>query len=356
MARGRVAVAISGGVDSSTAALLLKEDGYEVIGMHMSLWRDEKSEPDREQHQHKLKRAVNKAEEACQKLGIPFYVIELKNEFKGRVVDYFCSGYAQGRTPNPCIVCNKYIKFGLLLEEALSLGASYLATGHYARIKHFDNKYHLLKGADSSKDQSYVLYTLEQEKLSHIVFPLGDYLKTEVRKIAQQSGLPTAEEPGSQDICFIDGKYSDFLSYNIITAIGEIVNKQGVVLGKHNGVAFYTIGQRHGLGFSTGQRFFVTSIEPAQNRIVVGTEEELYSQELTAGEVSWVSGKAPFGPMDIAVKIRYKSPEVDAVIYPELNSAKIKFRQPQRAVTPGQAVVFYLNNEVIGGGIIEKQE
>lgn len=354
MARGRVAVAISGGVDSSTAALLLKEAGYEVIGMHMRLWQDYKSKPEIGQQHHKLKRAINRAEETCSKLGIPFHLVELENEFKSHVVDYFCNGYAQGRTPNPCIACNKYIKFGFLLEKAISLGADYLATGHYSRIKYSDNIYHLFQGADSSKDQSYMLYTLEQKKLRHVLFPLGDYLKTEVRKIAQQNRLPAAEEPGSQDICFIDGKYSDFLSQNVITSIGEIVNKQGKVLGKHSGVVFYTIGQRHGLGFSTGRRLFVTRIDPEQNRISVGTEEELYSQELTAGQVNWVSGEAPSGPLDVTVKIRYKSPAAVAAIYPKLNSVKVEFRQIQRAVAPGQAVVFYYNDEVIGGGIIEK--
>ncbi len=356
MPRKRVAVAVSGGVDSSAAALLLKEAGYEVIGIHMRLWGDEEPDPDIEKHQHKLKRATNKAEQVCHKLDIPFNVVDLGNEFKIQVVDYFCSGYAQGRTPNPCIVCNKYIKFGLLLDKALSLGVDYLATGHYASVNFSHDTYHLLKGADSSKDQSYMLYTLNQAKLRHIIFPLGGYLKTQVRKIAQQNSLPTAEEPGSQDVCFINGKYGDFLSQNINTAAGDIINECGEVLGRHRGVAYYTIGQRQGLGLPVGQRLYVTKIESEKNQIIVGTEEELYSQQLIASELSWVSGKPPSEPVDIAAKIRYKSSEVAATLYPILDSAKIKFHQPQRAVTPGQAVVFYQNNEVIGGGIIEKKQ
>ncbi len=356
MIRKRVAVAVSGGVDSSIAALLLKEAGYEVIGMHMRLWHDRKYGSDNQGHTFKLKMDADKAEQACHKLDIPFHVVDLENEFKNHVVDYFCNEYAQGRTPNPCIVCNKYIKFGLLLNKALSLGADYLATGHYATVKCSDGIYLLLKGADSSKDQSYMLYTLDQAKLSRIIFPLGGYSKTKVRKIAKQNCLPAAEEPGSQDVCFIRGKYGDFLSRNVGIASGEIVNRDGEVLGRHRGVAFYTLGQRHGLGFYTRQRMYVIKIEPKKNRVVVGTEEELYSGGLIAGQVSWVSGKPLSGPMDIAVKIRYKSPEVTATLYPKLSSAKVQFCQPQRAVTPGQAVVFYRNSEVIGGGIIEEQE
>jgi len=247
------------------------------------------------------------------------------------------------------------MKFGLLMEKALSLGVDYLATGHYARIRRADGAYHLLKGIDSSKDQSYILYTLEQDNLSRILFPLGDYLKVEVRKIADQNGLPTAEEPGSQDICFIDGKYSDFFRRTIVAkATGEIVNSQGVVVGQHNGIAFYTIGQRHGLGFAAGQRYYVTKIEPENNRVIVGTEEELYSRELIAKRVNWLSSRLPSDQIGSTVKIRYKSPEVAATLYPKSDSTKVEFHQPQRAVTPGQAVVFYKENEVIGGGTIEQ--
>ena len=356
MVKKRVAVAISGGFDSSVAALLLKEAGYEVIGMHMRLWRDRENGPDNLGYSSKSKIDVDKAKQVCRKLDIPFHLVDLKNEFKNQVVDYFCNEYVQGRTPNPCIVCNKYIKFGLLLDEALSLGADYLATGHYATVNCSEGIYHLLKGVDSNKDQSYVLYTLDQATLGRVVFPLGGYLKAEVCKIAKQNYLFTAEESGSQDVCFISGKYSDFLSKNVDISSGEIVTKCGEILGQHKGVAFYTVGQRHRLGFYAGQRMYVIKIEPEKNRIVVGTEEELYSGGLIAVQVNWVSGNPPSEPMDIAVKIRYKSPEVPAIIYPKLSLAKVQFREPQRAVTPGQAIVFYQNNEVIGGGIIEKQE
>lgn len=356
MARKRVAIAISGGVDSSAAALLLKESGYEVIGLHMRLWNDKKDKSGAQHYPSKLKVDFDRAERVCDKLDIPFHAIDLKNEFKTHVIDYFCNEYAQGKTPNPCIACNKYIKFGLLLNRALSLGSDYLATGHYAKVECCEGMYHLLKGKDSAKDQSYMLYALDQAQLSSLVFPLGDYLKKEVRKLARQNCLPAAEEPGSQDICFIDGEYADFLAQNVDVASGEIVDKRGEILGRHKGVAFYTVGQRHGLGFYDGQRMYVIKIEPEKNRIVVGTEEDLYSKELIAKKVNWVSGKPPSNPMDVAVKIRYKSPEVLATLYPDLSSAKVQFHRPQRAITPGQSVVFYQNDEVIGGGIIEKQE
>jgi len=356
MARKRVAVAISGGVDSSVAALLLKESGYEVIGLHMRLWNDKKDKSGAQCDPSKLKVSFDRAEQVCNKLDILFHVIDLENEFKTHVIDYFCNEYAQGRTPNPCIACNKYIKFGLLLNRALSLGADYLATGHYAKVECCGGIYHLLKGKDSTKDQSYLLYTLDQTQLSRVIFPLGIYLKSEVRKLARQNCLPAAEEPGSQDICFVDGEYTDFLAQNIDVTEGEIVDKRGEILGRHKGVPLYTVGQRHGLGFYDGQRMYVINIEPERNRIVLGTEEELYSEKLVAKKINWVSGKAPSNPMDVAVKIRYKSPEVLATLYPDLSSAKVQLHQPQRAITPGQSVVFYQNDEVIGGGIIEKQE
>ena len=356
MARKRVAIAISGGVDSSAAALLLKESGYEVIGLHMHLWNYKKDKLSSQCYTSKLKMNFDRAERVCHKLDIPFHVIDLEDEFKTHVIDYFCNGYAQGKTPNPCIACNKYIKFGLLLNRALSLGADYLATGHYAKVECCKGIYHLLKGKDSNKDQSYMLYTLDQAQLCCVVFPLGVYLKKEVRKLAKQNCLPTAEEPGSQDICFISGKHTDFLGKNVEVTSGEILDKRGEILGKHKGVAFYTVGQRHGLGFYDGRRMYVVKIEPEKNRIVVGTEEELYSEKLIAEKVNWISGKPPFNPMDVAVKIRYKSPEVLATLYPDFRSAKVQFHQPQRAITPGQSVVFYQNDEVMGGGIIEKQE
>ena len=259
----------------------------------------------------------------------------------------------QGRTPNPCIACNRHIKFGFLLEQALSLGADYLATGHYVRIEYFNDAYHLLKGVDPNKDQSYMLYTLGQDKLNHLLFPLGNYLKSEVRELARQKGLPAADRPSSQDICFTSANCGAFLSQRSTATQGEIVNRRGEVLGKHKGMPFYTVGQRHGLGLAAAERLYVTNIEPDTNRITVGTEEELCSPSLTASRVNWVSGKAPSEPITVNAKIRYRSPEVAATLYPKPDSADIRFHRPQRAIAPGQAVVFYQDSEVLGGGTIE---
>jgi tRNA-specific 2-thiouridylase len=357
MRRKLIAVAISGGVDSSAAAMLLKKSGHEVIGFHMRLWYDARTQIKIKQSCNKLEVATERAERVCDALGIPFHLIDLKDIFRSLVVEDFCYGYRRGRTPNPCIVCNKYIKFGLLLEKAMTFGADYLATGHYARVEHFDGAFHLLKGVDATKDQSYVLYTLGQEKLSRILFPLGDFLKTKVRTIAMQNGLPTATVRGSQDICFIDGRYSDFLSHNIDAAIpGEIINGRGEVLGCHRGIQFYTIGQRQKLGLTAERPLYVTKIEPEHNRIVVGAEEELYSRELIAREINWIPEKRDTDALEVTAKVRYKSPDTAATVHTEASGARVNFYQPQRAVTPGQAVVFYKNSEVIGGGTIEKTE
>jgi len=296
---------------------------------------------------------IRDAELICQTLGIPFHVIDLENEFKQYVIDYFCTEYAQGRTPNPCIACNQHIKFGFLFNHALSLGADYLATGHYAKIEYHNDTYHLLKGVDPDKDQSYMLYTLGQDKLSRILFPLGNYLKANVRELARQKGLLTASKPSSQDICFIASDYGAFLSWHFTPTPGQIVNSRGEVLGRHRGTAFYTVGQRHGLGLATAEPLYVTKIEPDKNQLIVGSKQELYNSRLAAGELNWVSGKAPSEPMTVAVKIRYRSPEVAATLYPVPDSAEVSFHQPQPAITPGQAVVFYQDNEVLGGGTIE---
>jgi len=345
MPKGKVAVALSGGVDSSAAALLLKEAAYEVVGIHARLWGSPHSEYQ-----------AHRAENICRILDIPYHQVDLQKEFELCVVDYFCQEYQQGRTPNPCVACNQHIKFGLLLNKALSLGADYLATGHYARVEPSRDRHRLLKAADTGRDQSYFLYTLTQEKLSHVLFPLGEHSRDEVKQMAKQAGLPTASKP-SQDICFISQKnYVTFLSQRFPTQPGDIVDTRGRKLGQHRGIAFYTIGQRHGLGLASGKPFYVIKIEPKRNRIVLGQEKELYSRKLTARKLNWISGKAPGEPITARARIRYKSKEAEASLFFSNDSVDVHFAQPQKAVTPGQAVVFYNAGEVLGGGIIDSNE
>jgi len=341
MTKGKVAVALSGGVDSSAAALLLKEAAYEVIGMHMRLWDSPRSE----YHAHR-------AETICRILDIPYHQVELQKEFELCVVDYFCREYRQGRTPNPCVACNQHIKFGLLLDKALSLGADYLATGHYAGVEHSGDGHRLLKAADTGRDQSYFLYTLTQEKLGQVLFPLGGHSRDEVKQMAKQAGLPTAAR-SSQDICFISQKnYATFLGQRFSAQPGDIVDTRGNKLGQHRGIAFYTIGQRHGLGLASAKPLYVIRVEPESNRIVLGHEKELYSQKLAAQKLNWISGKAPREPITAKAKIRYKSKEAEAILFFSDDSVDVNFAQPQKAVTPGQAIVFYNIDEVLGGGII----
>ncbi|MEA3441870.1 MAG: tRNA 2-thiouridine(34) synthase MnmA [Chloroflexota bacterium] len=345
MTKKKVAVALSGGEDSSIAALLLKKEGYEVLGIYMSLSDAPCSQPQ-----------LCQAERVCRSLDIPFHVVDLRREFERGVIDYFSQEYQRGRTPNPCVACNRHIKFGCLLSQALSLGVQYLATGHYARIEHRDGRYHLLEGIDAAKDQSYFLYTLTQEKLGHILFPLGGYQKTEVRRIAQQEGLPAIGKP-SQDICFVSQKnYRDFLQQRFGNTAGDIVDRKGKILGRHQGVAFYTVGQRHGLGVASGKPLYVLEIILEDNRIILGEGGELYHRQIAASNLTWVAGAAPSEPAGITARIRYQSPQAEAVLFPQGDLATVFFSEPQWAVAPGQAVVFYNGEEVLGGGIIENMK
>lgn len=348
MSRERVAVALSGGVDSSAAALLLKEAGYQVTGIYVRLW-------DSPQYEYQARQTQN----ICHILSIPLHMLDLQKEFEHNVVDYFCLEYEQGRTPNPCIACNQHIKFGILMDKALSLGADYLATGHYARVEHLGNNHRLLKAIDIQKDQSYFLYTLNQERIKQLLFPLGKHSKGKVKQIAKQKGLPVAAKP-SQDICFISQKnYGTFLSQSFPSTPGDIVDTHGTKLGEHQGIAFYTIGQRHGLGLASGKPLYVIRIEPENNRIVLGEEKELYSQEIVAKKVTWVSTEAPDEPIAVTARIRHKSNEAAAILFPARHCEQgeaisdVWFLHPQRAIAPGQSVVFYKGDEVLGGGIIE---
>ncbi len=343
MSKARVAVALSGGMDSSVTAHLLKESGYLVEGVHAFLHDSAQSQ-----------RQAHLAESLCITLGIPFQQIDLREEFKHFVVDYFCQEYKRGRTPNPCLACNRYIKFGVLLDKALSSGVDYMATGHYARIEQQGSHYHLLKAVDAGKDQTYFLYMLNQEKLRHVLFPLGDYRRDEIQLIAEHEKLPLAVD-SSQDICFISSreKCSVFLSRRFPIEIGEVVDTTGKLLSRHQGIAFYTIGQRHGLGFSSPDPLYVVKIDSESNKLVLGTEADLYSKSLIARKLNWIFNP-PSSPAILTSRIRYKAPEVKSILSLTAYAAEVRFQLAQRAVTPGQAIVFYQDDVVLGGGIIEK--
>ncbi len=350
----KVVVAMSGGVDSSVAAALLKEQGYDVIGMMMRLW----SEPGKEESNRCCTPdSMAQARRVAAILDIPFYVIDAKDVFRETVVEYFLDGYARGETPNPCLICNRVIRWTFLLDHALALGAEYMSTGHYVRIRRNENgKSELLRAVDRSKDQSYVLHVLGQDKLKHALFPVGDYTKPEIRWIAEKHGLPTASRKDSQDLCFLAGEdYRNFLKRNAAEMLkpGEIVTRDGRLLGEHNGLANYTIGQRKGLGVDSPVPLYVLGKNIGNNTLVVGTQDELGSTELTAYDVSWVSGESPAEPFRADVKIRYTAKEADALVVPmEGNQVQVRFEAPQRDVTAGQAAVFYQGDRLIGGGLI----
>ncbi|MEW5940063.1 MAG: tRNA 2-thiouridine(34) synthase MnmA [Chloroflexota bacterium] len=350
----KVAVAMSGGVDSSVAAALLKQQGYDVIGMMLRLW----SEPGKEDSNRCCTPdSMAQARRVAAKLDIPFYVVDAKNVFRETVVQYFLDGYARGETPNPCLLCNRHIRWTFLLDHALALGAEFMATGHYARRVTGDGgRVALLRAVDSSKDQSYVLHVLTQEKLQRALFPIGDYQKTEIRRIAESFGLPTASRQDSQDLCFLAGDdYRNFLQRNAAEILqpGDIVTRDGKIVGQHNGLANYTIGQRKGLGLASPAPLYVIAKHAARNTLVVGAEDELGAIELLARDVNWVSGEAPSGPFRAEVKIRYTARPAWAEVTPETgNHARVRFDAPARDATAGQAAVFYVGEEVVGGGII----
>ena len=351
----KVVVAMSGGVDSSVAAALLKQQGYEVAGMMLRLW----SEPGKEESNRCCTPdAMAQARRVAAKLDIPFYVIDAKEVFRETVVQYFLDGYARGETPNPCLMCNRQIRWTFLLNHALALDADYMATGHYVRIQREENgNARLLRAVDPSKDQSYVLHVLTQDKLRHALFPVGDYPKPEIRAMAESFGLSTASRKDSQDLCFLAGDdYRNFLQRNAVELFkpGEIVTRDGKVIGQHTGLVNYTIGQRKGLNITSPVPMYVVTKEAESNVLVVGTQEELGFSELTARDVNWLSGEMPSEPFHAQVKIRYTAKEVDAMVAPlEGNRVKIQFDAPVRDVTAGQAAVFYLGDLMVGGGIIQ---
>ncbi|MBS3917921.1 MAG: tRNA 2-thiouridine(34) synthase MnmA [Deltaproteobacteria bacterium] len=354
----RVVVAMSGGVDSSTAAWLLKEKGYEVIGATMCIGTPDRSETG-------ANRCcgfsdIEDARRVALQLEIPFYVFQFKEEFEKEIIDYFCKEYKEGRTPNPCILCNEKLKFGSFLERAMELGADYIATGHYARLE-FDEEsgqYLLKKGIDRKKDQSYVLFSLRQDQLKHTLFPLGELQKEEVRKMAFETGLRVHDKPESQEVCFIsETSYHSFLSERLketITA-GPILDREGNVLGRHKGIPFYTIGQRRGLRLAKGRPLYVIGIDREKNAILVGEEGEVYGNSFIAHSLNWIRPQDTAFPISCKVKIRYNHPGAEAVLSSTgENAVEVNLKIPQKAITPGQAAVFYEGDTVLGGGWIKE--
>ena len=359
MSKGRVVVAMSGGVDSSVAALLLHEEGYDVIGVTMRLWTTKRDDVPPQNKQCCSVEDIEDARRVCQTIGVPHYVQNFEREFQEHVVDYFCREYEKGRTPHPCLACNDKIKFDFLLRRAVFLDADYIATGHYARIRRDGATSRLMVGADSDKDQSYVLYTITQNELSKLLFPVGEYSKKEIREIATKANLPVANKPDSQDICFIpSGNYREFIQQRTQTHAGEIVNMNGTMVGKHQGLQFFTIGQRRGLGLdgNTSEPMYVTKIDPESNQVTIGPENLLYKSTLWASSVNYISGVSPKAPLKVSAKIRYKASKSSAVLINKGSWAEVCFDIPQRAITPGQAVVFYSGDELIAGGVIEISE
>jgi len=355
MQKQRVAVAMSGGVDSSVAAALLVEQGYDVLGIMLRLW----SESGQDNHNRCCTPdAMAYARQVAVQLGIPFYPIDARNVFYDQVVEYFIRDYMKGITPNPCIRCNHNIRWDFLLNHAMAFGASHLATGHYARINLDNDRKRLLKAVDEQKDQSYVLHVLNQEQLSHTIFPLGEYRKEEVRQLASDFKLPVADRGDSQDLCFLgNGDYRDFLTRhsNGITTEGEIINLQGDYLGQHSGLAMYTIGQRRGLGISSAVPLYVLEKDLEKNSLVVGTKNQRLKDRLWAENVNWVSISPRREPIHASVKIRYKSMEEHARIIPTAaDKVEVTFENPIPDITPGQAAVFYDGEYCLGGGIIQR--
>ena len=354
----RVVVAMSGGVDSSTTAWLLKQEGYEVIGATMCIGMTDRARGGSARCCGVAD--IEDARRVALELEIPFYVFHLREEFEKEVVQYFCDEYAKGKTPNPCILCNEKVKFGSFLKRALELEADFIATGHYARLD-FDERvghYFLRKGVDQKKDQSYVLFSLTQDQFRHTLFPLGELRKEEVRKKALQRGLGVHDKPESQEVCFIqESSYHSFLSERFEKSFepGPMVDRKGNVLGRHKGIPFYTIGQRRGLHLAKGKPLYVIGIDREKNTIIVGGEEEVYSDTFLVESVNWIVPREMIPFHQTQVKIRYNHPGSEAGLSPRgEGELEVKFKSPQKAITPGQAAVFYDGDTVLGGGWIKE--
>lgn len=354
----KVVVGMSGGVDSSMTAALLQEQGYDVIGVTLQIW--ESAEPEVEGGCCSVS-AIDDARRVAFLLGIPHYVLNFRSYFKDTVVDYFTESYLKGETPNPCLACNKYVKFGEMLRKARGLGAEYIATGHYAQVLRDSEsgRFLLSKSRDVRKDQTYALYMLTQEQLAHTLFPLADYPKEQIREMARERGLGVGDKPDSQEICFIpNDDYASFLRTRSEEAVkpGHFVDLAGQRLGRHRGIIHYTVGQRKGLGVTFGKPMFVVGLNPERNEVVLGEDPDVYTDTLWAINLNWIAIADLSEPLEVTAKIRYNSTGARATVYPgEIGSnygVRVRFEEPQRAVTPGQAVVFYQGNLVVGGGKI----
>lgn len=354
-----VVVGMSGGVDSSVAAYLLKRQGYDVIGVTMQIWQEEDHCQVEQEGGCCGLSAVDDARRVADQLDIPYYVMNFRKEFQEHVIDYFVQEYRQGRTPNPCIACNRYVKWESLLYKSLAIGADYIATGHYARIHQLPNgRYTICRSGAARKDQTYALYNLTQRQLKHTLFPIGEYDKSKIRGIAEEAGLQVAHKPDSQEICFVpDGDYASFIEREtgVPEKPGNFVSRDGKILGRHKGISHYTVGQRKGLGIAFGEPVFVTEIRPDTDEVVLGTGEDVFTRQLTADTLNCMAAEHFERGQRVMAKIRYNHEGSPAVIADVRGDRLLlTFDEPVRAVTPGQAVVLYEGENVLGGGTIVK--